>query len=125
MALRVGRHLPERVALHDFRELRARAYDDRDVQAELVHDQPLALPRHLVRGARGREDDVAALHVRLHVAEPGAREHVAQLRHRHAVARADVDAPQENDVLRHPAQITATGMLIGWTGSWPSASVVS
>src|SRR5205823_14174912 len=73
IALRVGRHLSERIALHDPCELRAGAYDDWDVEAELVRQEPLALSRHLLRGAVGREHDVAALDVGLHVRELGVR----------------------------------------------------
>src|SRR3954467_435070 len=100
-ARRLRRHLAERVALHDRGELGSRAHDDRNLEAEALRDQLLHLPPHGV-GVRGAfEHDVAALEVGLHVFEASILERLAQLGHRDAVARADVDAAQQYDVPGH------------------------
>src|SRR6266536_3338286 len=91
IALRVLRDLAERVALDDLGELGARAGDNGDVEAEARCDLPLALPGNAAWLRRAREHDVAALEIRLDVAEACFLERLAKLRHRDPVARAEVD----------------------------------
>ena len=92
---------PRGVQLDDLRKLRARASDDGDVEAELAPDQALDVSRDVVCLARARDDDVAALEIRLRTVETGASERVAQRRHRDPIPRAEVDPTEQEDVARH------------------------
>jgi len=107
VALRLLRDVAERVALDDLRQLGPRADDHVDVEPEAVGDQLLAPRRQPGRALAGREHDVPALHVRAHVFVAGLLEQLAQLRHRDAVARADVDATEQDDLRRHQPTVTA------------------
>ena len=93
----------QRIQLDDPRELRAGPGDDPDLEPETLGDLTLRLPGNLVGLRLARQDDVAALKVRAHLLEAGRGQNVAELRHRDAVARAEVDPAQEDDVLRHAA----------------------
>src|SRR5439155_9846867 len=88
----------ERVAPNDLGELVARPDDDVDVEPEPVGDQALDLACHLFGRRAAREDDVPALEVGLHLAEPGLRERLAELRHRGPVAGPDVAPAQQHDL---------------------------
>jgi hypothetical protein len=116
IALRVGRDVAERVALHHGGELGVSAHDHVHVESEALPDQPFALGGQLRRCERAREDDVPALDVGAHVLEAGVLEVGSQLRHRDAVVRADVDAAEEDDVLSHHSS-PAGGCTIQTFGS--------
>ena len=80
-------------------------YDDRDLEPEAVGDQPLDRPTHR-GGRRLRGDDrVSALEVGTDVVEPGAGERVTEVGQGDSVARADVDAAQEEDLPRHHGRV--------------------
>jgi lipooligosaccharide transport system ATP-binding protein len=113
VALRIMGHLAKWVPLDDPRQLRTCSGHHRDFEPELLCDQLLAGARDLFGGLLAGEHDVAALNVGLHVRESCIRQDVAKPGHRDAIARADVDASEENDVLRHAAQVTTTGILTG------------
>src|SRR5581483_2968100 len=80
------------------RKLGSRANDDVDPEPELVGDEALALPCQRVGLQLAGEDDVPALDVRPDVLEAGVGEQLAERRHRDAVARAEVDAAEEDDL---------------------------
>src|SRR5438874_1118026 len=109
VALRVGRIAAVRVPPDDRRELGFRAQDDRDLQAEALGDHALDLAANTLRFGAALEDDVAALQVRLHLAEAGLLERRAQLRHRDPVARADVDPAEQSHVAGHQGIIGRDG----------------
>jgi hypothetical protein len=86
--------VPERVALDDGGDLVARAHDHRRVHAERLGDLLLEVALEPLRGDAARQDDVAALHERLDVAVAVLGQELAELRHAHAVAAAEVDSPK-------------------------------
>jgi hypothetical protein len=94
VALRVVGDVGERVARHDVRELVSRPDEHGDLEPESACDRSLARPRDLLRQCVPREHDVPALEVGLHVGEAGVGEQLAQLRHRDAVARGEIDPAQ-------------------------------
>src|SRR5947207_4618150 len=98
VALGVLHDVAQRVSPNDLRELVARAHHHGDVEAEAVGDQALHLTSQPLGRPPAREDDVAALHVGADVLVAGVGEHLAEPGHRDAVARADVDAAQEDDL---------------------------
>src|SRR5262249_26964989 len=108
VALRVGRDVAGRIPPHDGRELAARPRDDGDLQAEPLSDQLLALPLELRGRDVGREHDVPALLVRGRVLEARVHERIPKLGHRNAVAGAEVDAAEKDDL---PLHASTTAML--------------
>src|SRR5947208_2016831 len=115
IALRVLRNLAERIALDDLGKLRACPHDNGDVEIELRRDLALTLPRHTRGLRRTREQNVAALEIRLHVLVAHFLERLAKLRHRDPVSGPDVDSAQENDLSRHSADGSELGEPV--TGS--------
>ena len=98
IALGVGGHLRQRVAPDDGRQLVARAREHLDLQIQGARDRAPAACGDLVRRLLGGQHHVSTLQVGLHLLETGAPEHLAQLWHRDAVSRTEVDAAQQDDV---------------------------
>src|SRR5437763_7704986 len=91
VALRIVRHVRQRIARYHLLKLCPGADDDRDVKAKVVGDPLLALPLDNVQRKIAGKNDVATLHIGTHVLETLGREQLAQLRHRDSPVRAEVD----------------------------------
>ena len=106
--LGIGLVRHERIAGDDALQLRLRAQDDVGVDPEAGMDLLLDSPNELGTCDRASKDDVAALHVRLHVLGADVRHQRPEPRHRDLVARTEVDPAEHHDVAWHPlgAEVT-------------------
>jgi hypothetical protein len=102
------RDIPERVERDHRGKLLARAYDDRSLDPEPARDLSLEFPREAIRGNRGGEHDVAGLHESTRVAVAKLGEQTAQIRHRDALVRPEVDGAKESDLAGHDRTSLAT-----------------